>query len=489
MDVWKALTVGGLEKEDERRKHEALEVVRTTRGRRAEVYSERAVTGGRHGLDVAGGISGCIVLPREVASMSVTEVLDRAAALLRDKVPEYRLEVGEAGVGTFHFNQLIFDLAAHPQPFSGALAQDLLDYQIYLVKKTSSAKRRRSSSKVVVPKPNVETINGVLKAWMVTPDEPDAARHAEAVLAKLAGWQSDGILWGVSADTVSYNTCINCWKESWIPGAAQRATAILRLMEDEATAVPPDVVSYATTIGAWAECAARDPNAARNAREILMRMYHRNRDKAGDEAGAPRPTTRCFNAVLLAYANSRQLGGGKDALELLRFMEQLHLSGEYKDLSPDRFTFNIIMKALLCCGAKGASKKAHQLLQKMEEDSHIKPDLLSYNTVLDSFSKEGDAQSAERLLEQMFDSDDKSVKPNAHSYTAVLTAWSRNKDKSLAVRQAEALFDDIEGRYAAGLTEFRAGTSVYNALINCYAKSGEKRALPRVLQTLSLMEE
>ena len=35
------------------------------------------------------------------------------------------------------------------------------------------------------------------------------------------------------------------------------------------------------------------------------------------------------------------------------------------------------------------------------------------------------------------------------------------------MKRAEALFDEIEGRYAAGLTDFRADTSVYNALINC----------------------
>ena len=131
------------------------------------------------------------------------------------------------------------------------------------------------------------TINGVLKAWMVPPDYPDAARHAEAVLAKLAGWRSEGVLWGVSADTVCYNTCINCWKESRIPGAAQRATDILRLMEDATTAVVPDAVSYATCIGAWADRAAKDPAVAQRADDILMRMYRRSQDAAGD---VPMPT-------------------------------------------------------------------------------------------------------------------------------------------------------------------------------------------------------
>jgi hypothetical protein len=38
MDVWKALAVGGLGEDEGRRRPEALEVVRTTRQRRVEVY-------------------------------------------------------------------------------------------------------------------------------------------------------------------------------------------------------------------------------------------------------------------------------------------------------------------------------------------------------------------------------------------------------------------------------------------------------------------
>ena len=87
--------------------------------------------------------------------------------------------------------------------------------------------------------------------------------------------------------------------------------------------------------------------------------------------------------------------------------------------------------------------------------------------VLDAFAKEGDAKSAERLLEQMVNSDDDSVMPNAHSYSAVLTAWSRTEDKAKAVRRADLLFDDIESRFASQKSEFRPDTSVYNALINC----------------------
>ena len=45
--------------------------------------------------------------------------------------------IGEAGedamttrIGTWHFDHLIFDLAKYPQPLTGPLAQDLLDYMV-----------------------------------------------------------------------------------------------------------------------------------------------------------------------------------------------------------------------------------------------------------------------------------------------------------------------------------------------------------------------
>lgn len=505
MDVWRALAV------DETKRDEALEVVKYLRQRRLRVYDPNYKDENEEDY------SEYNVLPSVdiVESMTVDEVLEFGVNLLREDVPTYQFLSNTAEgknsatsrIGTWHFNQLIFDLATHPQPFSGPLAQDLLYYMVNSVKREhwwrQSDKNIQSTTTTnrIVPKPNADTINGVLKAWMVTPRShyPDVARRAEAVLARLATWQSEGLIWNVTATTVSYNTCINMWKEcsADIPGAAQRATDILLLMEEESTksansAVAPDDVSYATCIGAWAECSSINSDVGNNAEAILMRMYDRN--KLSDNA--PRPTTRCFNAVLLAYAKNggQRNGGGKRALELLRFMERLHAEGN-TDLSPDTYTFNIVMKALANCGEKGAARKANLLLQRMEDsftkgDSSLKPDLLSYNTVLDVFSKECDAKSAERLLQQMLAKDDAMIEPDSHSYTSVLKAWSKSSDdKAESVRRAEDILNDIESRYASGESDFRPDTSVYNALINCWAKSGEKAALFRVTEILSLMEE
>ncbi|KAL7485059.1 hypothetical protein ACHAW6_010658 [Cyclotella cf. meneghiniana] len=506
MDVWKAVAVSAEERSEERKREEALDVVRMLNQRRLDVYSLESNHEDSRGNNKQR--ARFQLVPPEKTD-SVKDVLQFAINLLHQSEPSYTPPAIAGAMGTWHFNQIIFDLAQHPQPFSGALAQDLLEFMVYMVKKSTPTMlvetkkgykksspdntTKQHESNPIIPKPNTDTINGVLKAWMVTPKITDAARRTEAVLAQIAVWQSDGTLWGVLPDVVSYNTCMSCWKDSGIPGGAARATEILTLLEANITDIQPDVISYATCIGAWAESSSREAGAGRRAEEILTRMYQRSKN----DSLLPRPNTRCFNAVLLAYANGRESGGGRRALELLRFMERLHSEG-YEDVRPDSYTLNIVMKALTNCGENGAAQKASQILRRMEEsfsmgDTRLKPDLLSYNIVLDAFAKNGDALAAEALLNQMYERVFKSggiVKPpNAHSYTAVLSAWARCEDKVMAVKRAEELFNDLERKYAAGETDVRADTSVYNALINCWAKSGDRQSPYRVTQILDLMEE
>jgi len=532
MDVWTALLAANNDAQEEeeeedtiqnnhemvvlykRMREEAMDVVKSLHSRRLEVYSFNNNGGGKNNGKYN-------ILPPDITtnSNSVKKVLEYATNMIRRAVPHYKPAhntTGDSSVGTWHFNRVIFDLAYYSQPFSGPLAQDLLEFMVDRVKEQQSLrwrshKRRNSSNNKknkqssndnddsskssssignnpIVPKPNCDTINGVLSAWKVTPNIHDAAQHAEAVLAQLAIWQSDGTLWGIAPDVISYNTCIACWKESGIPGCAARATEILTLLEANSTAIQPDEVTYASCIGAWAETAASDRGAGRKAEEILTRMYHRSKE----DSSCPRPNTRCFNAVLLAYANGRESGGGKRALDLLRFMERLHSEG-YADVQPDNYTLNIVMKALMNCGEEGAATKAKEILKRMETsyntgDGSLKPNLLSYNTVLDSLAKKGDAISAEALLHQMYERTE-ARPPDAHSYTAVISAWAKHEDKVMAVKRAEDLVNDLESKWAAGITDTRPNTPIYNSLINCWAKSENKKTLYRVTQILDLMEE
>ena len=62
----------------------------------------------------------------------------------------------------------------------------------------------------------------------------------------------------MNVDTVSYNTWINCWKESGLPGTAQWVPYILRLMKNVTMAIVPNTITYEMRIRAWTYRTAKD---------------------------------------------------------------------------------------------------------------------------------------------------------------------------------------------------------------------------------------
>ncbi|KAK1746807.1 pentatricopeptide repeat-containing protein, partial [Skeletonema marinoi] len=458
MDVYKALAVNSadvvLVDSKKNSRDDAMNVWKNLRQRRLEMYR---LNDPNFATDEGGRRSRYNILPGEVTK-SVEDTFRYAYNLLCESSPSYAddesLELSlmdeHQKIGTFHFNQLIFDLANYPQTFSGLLAQDLLEFMVSTV---SSTPKNERGSNPNVPKPTVETINGVLKAWMVTPNYHDAvARRVESVLAKLAGWQSDGTLWGITPDTVSYNTCINCWKQSGIPGAAERATEILALMEDESTNIAPDAISYCSCISAWAECAATNPRAGANAEAILTRMHSRGKENED----APQPTTRCFNACfLLMRMGNRRV-----------------------------YTFNIVMKALAKSKENGAAEKASQLLRRMEQSydkgSTLQPDIFSYNIVLDAFSRIGDSESAEKR-------DD--VQADTSCYNALINVWAKSGERKALYRVTQILSTMEELGLQGGDESVAPNSRTYCAVLDCIARSRNFKAYNKALEVIERMED
>lgn len=91
-----------------------------------------------------------------------------------------------------------------------------------------------------------------------------------------------------------------------------------------------------------------------------------------------RPTTGVFNAVIKAWANSREKIAPARAEQILDWMQTL----KDLDVQPDKFTLNTTMHAYARAGGPDAAKKAQSLLTKMHDmyrDGNVlaKPDTIS----------------------------------------------------------------------------------------------------------------
>jgi len=98
--------------------------------------------------------------------------------------------------------------------------------------------------------------------------------------------------------------------------------------------------------------------------------------KAGEQDSL-RPTTGVFNAVIKAWANSKEKIAPIRAEQILDWMQTLDL-----DVQPDKFTLNTTMHAYARTGGSEASKKAQELLSRMHamyRDGNLlaKPDTIS----------------------------------------------------------------------------------------------------------------
>jgi hypothetical protein len=126
-------------------------------------------------------------------------------------------------------------------------------------------------------------------------------------------------------------------------------------------------------VDAWANSGEAGA-AAQRAEKLLQQMYELF--KSGGHESL-RPTTGVFNAVIKAWANSREKIAPVRAEQILDWMQTLDL-----DVQPDKFTLNTTMHAYARAGGPEAAKKAQELLARMHamyQNGNIlaKPDTIS----------------------------------------------------------------------------------------------------------------
>jgi hypothetical protein len=129
-------------------------------------------------------------------------------------------------------------------------------------------------------------------------------------------------------------------------------------------------------VDAWAK-SGEGVTAAQRAEEILQQMNEIYQTTGQDSL---RPTTGIFNAVINAWARSRQEMAPSRAEEILRWMQTLHESNP--TIQPDKYTFNTVIHAYAKSGGTAAATKAQELLTTMHQmynDGNImaKPDTIT----------------------------------------------------------------------------------------------------------------
>ena len=123
---------------------------------------------------------------------------------------------------------------------------------------------------------------------------------------------------------------------------------------------------------------------------------------------------------------------------------------------------------------------------------HIKPDLISFNTIISAWSKTKDHFAADRA-EEVFNilqcSKDKfGILPDTKTYNSLINVWSTSRNSQKALKRVEEILSIMKTSYKSGNTNAGPTRVTYNSILDVIAKSRRKDAGKRAEDILLEME-
>jgi hypothetical protein len=345
------------------------------------------------------------------------------------------------------------------------------------IKAWTRAKRGRESAEhadrileeMQAPK-DLVTYSTVISAWAASGMRSHAIARAEQLLREIEETPD------LEPNTVVLNTVMSTWVKSRNPAAANRTEEMLQHMETSEIA-PPDLISYNTHLHALSIHAKR-PGYARRADDLLMSLEERHKTRELSF----RPNLFTYNLVIDAWSKSQEYDAAWNAVKVLR---KLIDDGDGKP-DPDTFSFNQVLSALSRSSKPGAARLAEQLLNYMKDayrmriHRNARPDVIGYTSVIVALARSGEkdaVERAERLFNNMkerYAKGERYMKPSRNCFNALIDCWAKSGKGTFAARKAEALLEEMNEMYLLGDTYVAPNIVTYNAVLNSWARSGTR---------------
>ncbi len=306
--------------------------------------------------------------------------------------------------------------------------------------------------------PDTMSFNAVLSAWDQSRDR-DAPNRSEKILERMQYLYEQGHA-NCQPDVVSFNSVIKCWAKSRNKEAPERAEAILRhmpcLYDAGNMGVKPNAASYNTVMHAWAR--SRHPEAVFRAQALFDELQ---------KDSVTKPDLHVFATLITAWGRSKHDDRAAKAQAVFDNLLSLYTSG-HQDLKPNVVVYNALIAARV---KAGVPEKAEQILREMESEASlgIKPDLITYTTIMEGWSRSEDPKAADRMqglydeMRNKYLAGDDTVKPDGRIFKTILSTWRRTGRKD-GLFKAEVVFRDMHARCLSGEAELKPLVDAFGSL-------------------------
>ena len=274
----------------------------------------------------------------------------------------------------------------------------------------------------------------------------------------------------VRLDVECFNLVLTALSRTGEPNSTRQIRLLLRKMEEYAEngqpSIRPNVRSWNALLNSLAR-SHQSKNAGNQALGVLKHMFRLHR------RGVPNvlPDAFSFAAVLTAYQRVATVAAAQAADQLVSEMETLYEAGEIS-CTPDVYHYTILagVWAKSEQGKKGADRSVRILSHMMERHKagypQVKPNVRTFNAVLDCLARADDGDRVEDLLYHMlslYRQGDESAKPDSFSFNCAISAFTRSK-KQGSGRRAEAILDRFleyqENENPSAVPDLRSFTNI-----------------------------
>ena len=328
----------------------------------------------------------------------------------------------------------------------------------------------------------------------------DAPEKTMEVLQRMLDLYSSGDVFA-KPNCVNYNAVLNAYSRTQSRESAIHADQMLQRMElpvgDGGFDIEPDRLSYALTILACARC-PDEVYAARISEENLLKMEARAQMEADKRAvvssAAPPAVTldiECFNVVLTAISKSRQEDAVGRTMAIIKRMDECVQAG-HDHIRPNIRSWNAVLNSLSRSSRDANSTtKAEQILTHIFDlyqggMSTVKPDAFSYAAVLSAYQRSDDPSAAKRAddliirMEELHQTGDLATPPDVYHYTIVCATWAKSRLPEGPSRVVQIL-THMKDRHAAGLSDVKPNVRTYNAVLDCLSRAKEDEKAEQLL--------
>jgi len=158
--------------------------------------------------------------------------------------------------------------------------------------------------------------------------------------------------------------------------------------------------------------------------------------------------------------------------------------------------FSTLIRTLAESAVEDAPQRAEAVFQRMKTfEGGIRPNLYTYNALILAWvkSKQPDAmQKAEAIYLEMIklssgDNGDPDLKPDVITYSTFLNGYSRRYNEKEMVHRAEAMLEQLISHYKTGASDVKPSSYAFNSVIVTYARLGKVDDAARILHRMKTL--